>query len=191
MGAREGQGFELTELKLGMPGASSKKLAMEIIKTDQSKKRVLVEFVADENSSSSSTTTVGNGSSATVSGAKNNHENKIQIVGWPPVCPNGKRSKTREQDDSVPQLYVKVSMDGAPYLRKVDLNIHKEYSDLAQVFDNLFGCFNADSEYISIYEDKDGDWMLVGDVPYKMFIESCKRLRIMKRSEANCFGLQV
>ncbi|KAI3996180.1 hypothetical protein MKX01_022674 [Papaver californicum] len=88
-------------------------------------------------------------------------------------------------------MYVKVSMDGAPYLRKVDLNIHKEYSDLAHVFDNLFGCFNSDSEYISIYEDKDGDWMLVGDVPYKNFIESCKRIRIMKRSYANCFGLQV
>ncbi|BAS86322.1 Os03g0742900, partial [Oryza sativa Japonica Group] len=29
-----------------------------------------------------------------------------------------------------------------------------------------------------------GDWMLVGDVPWQMFVESCKRLRIMKGSEA-------
>ncbi|RZC71616.1 hypothetical protein C5167_034839 [Papaver somniferum] len=185
MGETEGQGFELTELKLGMPGASSKKLAMEIVKTDKSKKRVFLEIIPDENSSSS---TVEISSSTTVSDGKNNHENKIRIMGWPP----GKRSRgVREQDDSLPKMYVKVSMDGAPYLRKVDLNIHKEYSDLAQVFDNIYGCFNSDSEYISIYEDKDGDWMLVGDVPYKMFIESCKRLRIMKRSDANCFGLQA
>ncbi|KAI3970076.1 hypothetical protein MKW92_047853 [Papaver armeniacum] len=129
---------------------------MEIVKTDKSKKRVFLEIIADENSSSS---TVENSSSTTVSDGKNNHDNK---VGWPP----GKRSKgVREQDDSLPKMYVK---------KKVDLNIHKEYSDLTQVFDNIYGCFNSDSEYISTYEDKDGDWMLVGDVPYKMFIESCK-----------------
>uniref|UniRef100_A0A453JRG6 Auxin-responsive protein n=1 Tax=Aegilops tauschii subsp. strangulata TaxID=200361 RepID=A0A453JRG6_AEGTS len=40
------------------------------------------------------------------------------------------------------------------------------------------------SEYVPTYEDKDGDWMLVGDVPWEMFVESCKRLRIMKGSEA-------
>jgi auxin-responsive protein IAA len=40
------------------------------------------------------------------------------------------------------------------------------------------------SEYVPSYEDKDGDWMLVGDVPWPMFVESCKRLRIMKGSEA-------
>ncbi|RID71649.1 hypothetical protein BRARA_C03574 [Brassica rapa] len=45
-------------------------------------------------------------------------------------------------------------------------------------------------EYVTIYEDKDGDWMLAGDVPWGMFIESCKRLRIMKRSDATGFGLQ-
>ncbi|KAF3530955.1 hypothetical protein DY000_02042949 [Brassica cretica] len=45
-------------------------------------------------------------------------------------------------------------------------------------------------EYVTIYEDKDGDWMLAGDVPWGMFIESCRRLRIMKRSEATGFGLQ-
>ncbi|KAI7741339.1 hypothetical protein M8C21_029244 [Ambrosia artemisiifolia] len=40
------------------------------------------------------------------------------------------------------------------------------------------------SECVLTYEDKDGDWMLVGDVPWEMFIDSCKRLRIMKGSEA-------
>lgn len=40
------------------------------------------------------------------------------------------------------------------------------------------------SEHALTYEDKDGDWMLAGDVPWDMFITSCKRMRIMKASEA-------
>lgn len=44
------------------------------------------------------------------------------------------------------------------------------------------------SEFAPTYEDKDGDWMLVGDVPWNMFIVSCKRLRIMKGSEAKGLG---
>ncbi|KAF9607642.1 hypothetical protein IFM89_037875 [Coptis chinensis] len=39
-------------------------------------------------------------------------------------------------------------------------------------------------ECVLTYEDKDGDWMLVGDVPWDMFTDSCRRLRIMKGSEA-------
>jgi len=38
-------------------------------------------------------------------------------------------------------------------------------------------------EYVPTYEDKDGDWMLVGDVPWRMFVETCQRLRLMKNSE--------
>jgi len=75
-------------------------------------------------------------------------------------------------------------------------------------------------EYMPTYEDKDGDWMLVGDVPWKyvpfitfpvpnlhfrihhlhrilvsgffffcrMFVESCKRIRLMISSEAIVLG---
>ncbi|RDX63544.1 Auxin-induced protein AUX28 [Mucuna pruriens] len=46
------------------------------------------------------------------------------------------------------------------------------------------------SDYVPTYEDRDGDWMLVGDVPWEMFVESCKRLRIMKGKEAIGLGLQ-
>ncbi|KAL6539150.1 Auxin-responsive protein iaa1 [Orobanche gracilis] len=44
-------------------------------------------------------------------------------------------------------------------------------------------------EYVPTYEDRDGDWMLVGDVSWKMFAESCKRLRLMKSSEAIGLGI--
>lgn len=102
--------------------------------------------------------------------------------------------------------FVKVSLDGAPYLRKVDLKMYRSYQQLSKALENMFSSFTIigscgsqgmngmnesklvdllnGSEYVPTYEDKDGDWMLVGDVPWEMFVESCKRLRIMKGSEA-------
>ncbi|KAL6564634.1 hypothetical protein OROMI_016084 [Orobanche minor] len=49
---------------------------------------------------------------------------KAQVVGWPPV-----RSSRR---NAVEQMYVKVSMDGAPYLRKIGLKFYRNYSDLLE-----------------------------------------------------------
>lgn len=76
-------------------------------------------------------------------------------------------------------------------------------------------------DYVPSYEDKDGDWMLVGDVPWpyvflflinydlfrvffihfnnsfviyiyiyiRMFVDTCKRLRLMKGSDAIGLGM--
>ncbi|KAJ0591538.1 putative transcription factor interactor and regulator AUX-IAA family [Helianthus annuus] len=109
-------------------------------------------------------------------------------------------------------VYVKVSMDGAPYLRKVDLKIYSSYLDLSLALEKMFGSFILGqygthgvprregssesplmdllngSEYVLTYEDKDGDLMLVGDVPWGMFTGSCKRMRIMKSSDAIGLG---
>ncbi|CAI0384599.1 unnamed protein product [Linum tenue] len=100
----------------------------------------------------------------------------------------------KSSNDAQPSAFVKVSMDGAPYLRKVDLKLYNSYSDLSESLGKMFSSFTIGesklvdilngSEYVPSYEDKDGDWMLVGDVPWEMFVESCKRLRIMKGSEA-------
>lgn len=142
---------------------------------------------------------------------------KAQVVGWPPIRSFRKNSmainppKTDEDADAklgTGCLYVKVSMDGAPYLRKVDLKIYSSYKDLSSALEKMFSCFTIGqcgshgahirdgmsesrlmdllhgSEYVLTYEDKDGDWMLVGDVPWEMFMDSCKRLRIMKSSDA-------
>jgi len=124
---------------------------------------------------------------------------KAQIVGWPPVK-DFRKVRTIAASSS---LYVKVSMDGAPYLRKVDLKMYSTYHDLSSALENMFGCLITmgksgshalnesnvfsvlnGSEYVPTYEDKDGDWMLVGDVPWDMFVDSCQRMRIMKASEA-------
>jgi len=140
---------------------------------------------------------------------------KAQAVGWPPVrsyrrnamttVVQAVRSKKEEEPEKQQQpaaanAFVKVSMDGAPYLRKVDLKTYGSYKDLSAALKKMFGTFTASGnsmnegrlvdpagdadDVVTTYEDKDGDWMLVGDVPWEMFVESCKRLRIMKSSEA-------
>ncbi|KAJ8460243.1 hypothetical protein OPV22_033169 [Ensete ventricosum] len=136
--------------------------------------------------------------SATGSNKRSNEEcclpaAKKQVVGWPPVRSyrmNSIRVRKMEAEDST-GIYVKVGMDGAPYLRKVDLRVYKDYKELMEALNDMFKCFSLggaegheESGYAITYEDKDGDWMLVGDVPWEMFISSCKRMRIMKGSEA-------
>ncbi|KAG8370329.1 hypothetical protein BUALT_Bualt14G0105500 [Buddleja alternifolia] len=140
---------------------------------------------------------------------------KAQVVGWPPVRSFRKNVMTHQKNanDEAEKTaacsgaaFVKVSMDGAPYLRKVDLKMYKSYQELSDALAKMFSSFTMgnygtegmidfmnegklmdllnSSEYVPTYEDKDGDWMLVGDVPWEMFVNSCKRLRIMKGSEA-------
>ncbi|XP_026664501.1 auxin-responsive protein IAA10-like isoform X2 [Phoenix dactylifera] len=98
--------------------------------------------------------------------------------------------------------FVKVKMDGDPIGRKVDLNAHSSYETLAVALEAMFhkstaglGAFtyvsrtskllDGSSEFALTYEDKDGDWMLVGDVPWGMFLSTVKRLRIMRTSDSN------
>ncbi|KAG0514952.1 hypothetical protein BDA96_10G237600 [Sorghum bicolor] len=117
---------------------------------------------------------------------------KARAVGWPPVRAYRRNALRDEQAAKL----VKVAVDGAPYLRKVDLAAHDGYAALLRALHGMFAsCLGADgagslvdaatgAEYVPTYEDKDGDWMLVGDVPFKMFVDSCKRIRLMKSSEA-------
>ncbi|KAB2075525.1 hypothetical protein ES319_A07G227200v1 [Gossypium barbadense] len=137
---------------------------------------------------------------------------KAQVVGWPPVRSFRKNmlatttQKSSSEESGEKAALVKVSMDGAPYLRKVDLRMYTSYHQLSDALAKMFSSFTIGncgsqgmkdfmnesklmdllngSDYVPTYEDKDGDWMLVGDVPWEMFVESCKRLRIMKGTEA-------
>ncbi|KAE8708124.1 Auxin-responsive protein IAA11 [Hibiscus syriacus] len=108
-------------------------------------------------------------------------------------------------------LFVKVKMDGIPIGRKVDLNASESYEKLAKSLEEMFPetapganpagstarqhdvtnkttrhskLLDGSSDFVLTYEDKEGDWMLVGDVPWEMFRSLVKRLRIMRKSEA-------
>ncbi|KAJ0745136.1 putative transcription factor interactor and regulator AUX-IAA family [Helianthus annuus] len=146
-------GLEITELRLGLPGGGGggeRKV----------KKRVFLDILGGGDE----VDLCGNG------GGKN--RNMEVAVGWPPVCSYRKRT--------IIKMYVKVSMDGAPFLRKIDINGFKGYSDFVMALEKLFG-LGDECEYIPIYEDNNGDWMLVGFVPWEMFTETCKRLRMKKK----------
>ncbi|WCJ40655.1 indole-3-acetic acid inducible [Euphorbia peplus] len=104
---------------------------------------------------------------------------KAQVVGWPPVRGRGIKKEPEKCK------YVKVAVDGAPYLRKVDLVMYSSYEQLLNALEKLF---RFGVEVVPTFQDKDGDWMMLGDVPWKMFVESCKRLRLMKSSEAAGLG---
>ncbi|KAI4381941.1 hypothetical protein MLD38_007957 [Melastoma candidum] len=166
-----------TELRLGLPGA------FQAHDAKQEKKRPFWEIDGKSNK-----------------GSKSGAPAKNQVVGWPPVCSYRKRAIGVTDADGTSlssKAYVKVSMDGAIYLRKTELGEHGGYGDLTQALEKLFGCTGIgteaskekSSEYMLIYEDKDGDWMHVGDVPWKMFRGTCKRLRITKRSKVKDMNL--
>ncbi|KAL6647590.1 hypothetical protein ACP70R_015027 [Stipagrostis hirtigluma subsp. patula] len=186
----DAENLSATELRLGLPGSSS---------SDDLPKKPSTSTSAGAKRSLDDTKSEASG---TGPAAVDDHDAttpaKAQVVGWPPVRAYRKntfqaaaaKKAEQQQQQSQGGLYVKVSMDGAPYLRKVDLRMYKGYRELREALDALFtksisaAAEAGDRQYAVAYEDKDGDLMLVGDVPWDMFISSCKKLRIMKGSEA-------
>ncbi|KAL9306252.1 Auxin-responsive protein IAA5 [Arabidopsis thaliana] len=90
-------GLEITELRLGLPG--------DIVVSGESisgKKRASPEVEID---------------------LKCEPAKKSQVVGWPPVCSYRRKNSLERTKSS----YVKVSVDGAAFLRKIDLEMYKCY----------------------------------------------------------------
>ncbi|CAH8306110.1 unnamed protein product [Eruca vesicaria subsp. sativa] len=219
--------FEATELRLGLPGGNhGGNMAMK-----NNGKRGFSETVDLKlNLSSTAMDSVSGVDLENMKEKVVKPPAKAQVVGWPPVRSfrknvmsgqkpitgeavggtektSGSNGATSSASVGATAAYVKVSMDGAPYLRKIDLKLYKTYQDLSDALSKMFSSFTIGnygpqgmkdfmnesklidllngSDYVPTYEDKDGDWMLVGDVPWEMFVDSCKRVRIMKGSEAS------
>lgn len=111
-------------------------------------------------------------------------------------------------------LFVKINMEGVPIGRKVDLKAYDSYEKLSSAVDELFrgllaaqidsssngimnkqeegkaitGVLDGSGEYTLVYEDNEGDRMLVGDVPWHMFVSTVKRLRVLKSSEVSALS---
>ncbi|XP_039018072.1 auxin-responsive protein IAA1-like [Hibiscus syriacus] len=164
--------FEETELTLGLPGEGRSSQAAAVVAVKCFTKHGFLYLSVSDHKS----------------GAGESSPSKEQVVGWPPVRSCRKKGINERFE------YVKVGMDGAPYLRKLNLQGCSNYLELFKDLEKLFNCSTIsgkreenklmdDVEYVPTYEDKDSDWMLVEDVPYMMFIESCKRIRLMKCSE--------
>lgn len=65
---------------------------------------------------------------------------RAQVVGWPPIRSFRKNTIATASKNTDP-LFVKVSMDGAPYLRKVDLKTYSTYQELSSGLEKMFSCF--------------------------------------------------
>ncbi|CAM8927494.1 hypothetical protein QQ045_023317 [Rhodiola kirilowii] len=184
--------LEATELRLGLPGREKEpvndlSLCLRINKR-ASHEMLLSSSEESRVNSNSTASDAGN------DGREASPPSKAQVVGWPPIRSYRKNNlQVKKSERESGGMYVKVSMDGAPYLRKIDLKVYQTYAELLNALEEMFmfkiGKYSEregynGSEYVPTYEDKDGDWMLIGDVPWEMFISTCKRLRIMKGSEA-------
>lgn len=74
--------------------------------------------------------------------------NGAQVVGWPPIRSFRKNTMATNlpKNGDVTEgnsgrggcLYVKVSVDGAPYLRKVDLKTCENYTVLSKALEKMF-----------------------------------------------------
>ncbi|KAK9993330.1 hypothetical protein SO802_023033 [Lithocarpus litseifolius] len=138
-----------------------------------------------------------------------NSKNSNSVVGKGTNNCSDKNNGCAKEDGRLrSSLFVKVNMDGTPIGRKVDLSAHRCYETLAQTLEDMFHTststissirssgeehdkatrsskmLDGSSDFVLTYEDKEGDWMLVGDVPWGMFINSVRRLKIMRTSEA-------
>ncbi|KAL6888209.1 hypothetical protein ACP4OV_009235 [Aristida adscensionis] len=124
-----------------------------------------------------------------------------------PEQQNAKKAAKPEETKRAP--FIKINMDGIPIGRKIDLNALDSYEKLSLAVDKLFrgllaaqqdqlaagskecpqeevpisGLLDGTGEYTLVYEDYEGDRVLVGDVPWGMFVSSVKRLRVLKTSD--------
>ncbi|KAJ9568458.1 hypothetical protein OSB04_004424 [Centaurea solstitialis] len=109
------------------------------------------------------------------------------------VVPNNKNVVKKVVESSQKGFFVKINMNGIPIGRKVDLNAYDSYEKLSIAVDELFrgllaaqkdtsgggvtgnqdqekaitGLLDGSGEYTLVYEDNEGDRMLVGDVPWQ------------------------
>ncbi|PKU71609.1 Auxin-responsive protein IAA31 [Dendrobium catenatum] len=120
-------------------------------------------------------------------------EIREHLPDWPPIKPL-LRSALAEREayrnhHKTGKFFVKVYMEGIPIGRKLDLLAHDSYQSLIKTLRRMFRTkiicpelaqVPSSKAHVLTYEDKDGDWMMVGDVPWKLFVTSVKKLKIIR-----------
>ncbi|XP_020972511.1 auxin-induced protein 22D [Arachis ipaensis] len=154
-----GLNLEATELRLGLPGSadehdeklsscsySSSSSSSVVIRSN--KRSSPEESIDDEEELKSNKRTMI--SHHNDDQDKNVPPSKAQqvVVGWPPIRSYRKNNGVQQQQEQKKKgeevdgvgMYVKVSMAGAPYLRKIDLNFYNTYQELLMALENMFKC---------------------------------------------------
>nr|AXS76500.1 IAA5 [Betula platyphylla] len=124
------------------------------------------------------------------------------VVGWPPIKSWRKKQLHQHQGGQIKNydhqtadqirstggrsnsLYVKVKMEGVAIARKIDLRLYHSYHTLTNTLIGMFSKYpkidKDGATYTLTYQDEEGDWLLAGDVPWQTFIESVKRLELLR-----------
>ncbi|CAN8253945.1 unnamed protein product [Cochlearia groenlandica] len=112
-------------------------------------------------------------------GVGENHNQEMMIM----------EDENENECNSIGSFYVKVNMEGVPIGRKIDLFSLNGYHDLITTLDYMFNAsilwaeeeeMCSEKSHVLTYADKEGDWMMVGDVPWEMFLSSVRRLKISR-----------
>lgn len=112
--------------------------------------------------------------------------------GSPSSSSSSKRVMQMNNNSGDNSLFVKVTMEGSKIGRKIDVLALHNYPHLISTLEHMFKIPKvlwAEGEqdscsHVLTYQDQDGDWMMVGDVPWEMFLTTVKRLKITSRSQS-------
>ncbi|XVF35604.1 hypothetical protein REPUB_Repub18cG0160400 [Reevesia pubescens] len=120
-----------------------------------------------------------------------------QVVGWPPIKSWRKKILHQQQHqvgNRIDQnnraadekeingrsIYVKVKMEGIAIARKIDIRLYHSYQALTNSLITIFAKHDYNTRYTLTYQDKEGDWLIAGDIPWETFIRSVQRLEIVR-----------
>ncbi|GAA0167602.1 hypothetical protein LIER_43793 [Lithospermum erythrorhizon] len=156
----------------------------------------------NKSSSSSTESSSNDNHSSTVSSASSSQHSRLirrnqQIstdlqlgLGSTHACPSREGLvQNDEHGKMATKLFVKVYMEGISIGRKLDLLALGGYHDLVKTLEFMFHTtiiwaegeeLHPENGHVLTYEDKEGDWMIVGDVPWEAFLSTVKRLKITR-----------
>ncbi|KAJ8623566.1 hypothetical protein MRB53_032095 [Persea americana] len=131
------------------------------------------------------------GLSISTSQPQHSSNSRDQPADWPPIKPLLRSTLAENGNHRQHQatFFVKVYMEGVPIGRKLDLFAHDSYEGLIRTLGCMFRTTvlcsdfaqaSSSNSHVLTYEDKEGDWMMVGDVPWEMFLTTVKRLKITR-----------
>ncbi|KAK7337599.1 hypothetical protein VNO77_18181 [Canavalia gladiata] len=93
-------------------------------------------------------------------------------------------------------FFVKVYMEGIPIGRKLNILAHEGYYELVKTLEHMFDTtilwgtemngVQPERCHVLTYEDEEGDLVMVGDVPWEMFLSTVKRLKITRVDTYGC-----
>ncbi|KAE8718940.1 AUX/IAA transcriptional regulator family protein, putative isoform 2 [Hibiscus syriacus] len=78
--------------------------------------------------------------------------------------------------------YVKVKMEGNAIARKIDISVHRSFESLTATLMRMFDICDEhlQKSFKIAYQDREGDWLLAEDVPWRTFIRCLKCIKLIR-----------